>query len=61
MFGAPQLALDALSDVCDPCCQKRGISVVDMGLVRSARENLLRLHGIDAAETMARLGRPAVT
>src|SRR5512135_1967704 len=29
--------LRALEDVYDPCCQEKGISVVDMGLVRSAR------------------------
>ena len=34
-----QWALDALSDVYDPCCREKGISVVDMGLVRSVREN----------------------
>jgi metal-sulfur cluster biosynthetic enzyme len=28
--------LDALSDVYDPCCAERGISVVDMGLIRTA-------------------------
>jgi metal-sulfur cluster biosynthetic enzyme len=28
--------LDALRDVYDPCCAEKGISVVDMGLVRSA-------------------------
>jgi len=28
--------LDALRDVYDPCCREKGISVVDMGLVRSA-------------------------
>ena len=28
--------LDALRGVYDPCCQEKGISVVDMGLVRSA-------------------------
>ena len=39
MSGAPQWALDALSDVYDPCCREKGISVVDMGLVRSVREN----------------------
>jgi metal-sulfur cluster biosynthetic enzyme len=39
MCGAPQWALDALSDVYDPCCREKGISVVDMGLVRSVREN----------------------
>jgi len=27
--------LDALRDVYDPCCREKGISVVDMGLVRS--------------------------
>ena len=38
MSGVPQWALDALSDVYDPCCREKGISVVDMGLVRSVRE-----------------------
>ena len=28
--------VDALRDVYDPCCEERGVSVVDMGLVRSA-------------------------
>jgi metal-sulfur cluster biosynthetic enzyme len=28
--------LDALRDVYDPCCAEKGVSVVDMGLVRSA-------------------------
>lgn len=28
--------LEALSEVYDPCCREKGISVVDMGLVRSA-------------------------
>jgi metal-sulfur cluster biosynthetic enzyme len=31
----PRWALDALSDVYDPCCREKGISVVDMGLVRA--------------------------
>jgi predicted TIM-barrel fold metal-dependent hydrolase len=31
----PQWALDVLSHVYDPCCREKGISVVDMGLVRS--------------------------
>ena len=31
----PGWALAALSDVYDPCCRERGISVVDMGLLRS--------------------------
>lgn len=28
-------ALDTLASVFDPCCRERGISIVDMGLVRS--------------------------
>jgi metal-sulfur cluster biosynthetic enzyme len=32
---APDWALRALSTVYDPCCREKGISVVDMGLVRS--------------------------
>jgi metal-sulfur cluster biosynthetic enzyme len=35
--AVPVWALDALADVYDPCCQEKGISVVDMGLVRSVR------------------------
>jgi len=35
MSGTPQWALDALRDVYDPCCREKGISVVDMGLVRA--------------------------
>jgi metal-sulfur cluster biosynthetic enzyme len=31
----PSWALDALSGVYDPCCREKGISVVDMGLLRS--------------------------
>ena len=31
----PAWALLALSDVYDPCCREKGISVVDMGLVKS--------------------------
>jgi metal-sulfur cluster biosynthetic enzyme len=31
----PQWALDALSNVYDPCCREKAISVVDMGLIRS--------------------------
>ena len=30
----PRWALDALAEVYDPCCREKGISVVDMGLVR---------------------------
>ena len=37
MSEVPQWALDALRDVYDPCCREKGISVVDMGLVRSVR------------------------
>ncbi len=32
---APGWAVDALSGVYDPCCREKGISVVDMGLLRS--------------------------
>jgi len=32
---APEWAVHALSDVYDPCCREKGISVVDMGLLRS--------------------------
>jgi metal-sulfur cluster biosynthetic enzyme len=38
MSGAPQWVCDALSDVYDPCCREKGISVVDMGLIRSVRQ-----------------------
>ncbi len=37
MPEVPQWALDALSDVYDPCCREKAISVVDMGLVRSVQ------------------------
>ena len=37
--GAPRWVLDALSDVYDPCCREKGISIVDMGLLRSATVN----------------------
>ena len=37
MADIPQWAHDALSDVYDPCCREKGISVVEMGLVRSVR------------------------
>jgi metal-sulfur cluster biosynthetic enzyme len=33
----PGWALDALGGVYDPCCREKGISVVDMGLLRSVR------------------------
>jgi metal-sulfur cluster biosynthetic enzyme len=32
----PTWARDALAGVYDPCCREKGISVLDMGLVRSA-------------------------
>ncbi|MFG6202186.1 metal-sulfur cluster assembly factor [Nonomuraea sp. JJY05] len=35
MSEIPQWASQALSEVYDPCCRERGISVVEMGLVRS--------------------------
>jgi metal-sulfur cluster biosynthetic enzyme len=31
----PEWARQALSEVFDPCCREKGISVVDMGLLRS--------------------------
>jgi metal-sulfur cluster biosynthetic enzyme len=34
---APEWAVRALSDVFDPCCREKGISVIDMGLLRSVR------------------------
>ena len=33
----PGWAIRALSGVYDPCCREKGISVVDMGLLRSVR------------------------
>jgi metal-sulfur cluster biosynthetic enzyme len=33
--SAPEWAVHALADVYDPCCREKGISVVDMGLLRS--------------------------
>ena len=33
--AVPEWATAALSDVYDPCCREKGISVVDMGLLRS--------------------------
>jgi metal-sulfur cluster biosynthetic enzyme len=35
MPDLPQWAIEALREVYDPCCREKGISVVDMGLVRS--------------------------
>ncbi|HXF19862.1 MAG TPA: metal-sulfur cluster assembly factor [Streptosporangiaceae bacterium] len=38
MPAVPQWALDALREVYDPCCREKGISVVDMGLVRAVHQ-----------------------
>jgi metal-sulfur cluster biosynthetic enzyme len=35
MAPIPQWASQALAEVFDPCCREKGISVVEMGLVRS--------------------------
>jgi metal-sulfur cluster biosynthetic enzyme len=35
MSELPAWAQEALADVYDPCCREKGISVIDMGLVRS--------------------------
>jgi metal-sulfur cluster biosynthetic enzyme len=35
MSELPTWARDALAGIYDPCCREKGISVVDMGLVRS--------------------------
>jgi metal-sulfur cluster biosynthetic enzyme len=35
MGAVPEVYLDALGDVYDPCCREKGISVVDMGLIHS--------------------------
>jgi metal-sulfur cluster biosynthetic enzyme len=35
MSEVPTWAQEALADVYDPCCREKGISVIDMGLVRS--------------------------
>ena len=37
MSELPSWARDALAGVYDPCCQEKGISVLDMGLVRSVK------------------------
>lgn len=37
MSELPIWARDALAEVHDPCCRERGLSVIDMGLVRSVR------------------------
>jgi metal-sulfur cluster biosynthetic enzyme len=35
MADIPTWVQDALADVYDPCCREKGISVLDMGLVRA--------------------------
>jgi metal-sulfur cluster biosynthetic enzyme len=37
MPDVPTWARDALADVYDPCCREKGLSVIDMGLIRSVR------------------------
>jgi metal-sulfur cluster biosynthetic enzyme len=37
MSELPTWARDALAGIYDPCCREKGISVLDMGLVRSVR------------------------
>src|SRR5207248_7892348 len=37
MSDLPTWARDALAGVYDPCCREKGISVLDMGLVRSVQ------------------------
>ena len=32
-----EVLIDALRDVYDPCCQDRGVSIVDMGVVEDVR------------------------
>ena len=44
MEPIPRWATDALSQVYDPCCRERGISVVDMGLLRSVTVTGRRAH-----------------
>jgi metal-sulfur cluster biosynthetic enzyme len=39
MSPIPRWASEALSEVFDPCCKEKGISVVEMGLVRSVEVN----------------------
>jgi metal-sulfur cluster biosynthetic enzyme len=39
MDRIPQWATQALGEVYDPCCQEKGISVVDMGLLHSVTLN----------------------
>jgi metal-sulfur cluster biosynthetic enzyme len=43
MSDIPAWARSALADVYDPCCREKGISVLDMGLVRSVRADAGRV------------------
>jgi len=36
-MDVPERVLQALRSVYDPCCRERGISIVDMGLIRDVR------------------------
>jgi metal-sulfur cluster biosynthetic enzyme len=48
----PTWAADALAQVYDPCCREKGISVVEMGLVRSVSVD----DGVARAELMLTSG-----
>jgi metal-sulfur cluster biosynthetic enzyme len=52
MSELPIWARDALAEVHDPCCRERGLSVIDMGLVRSVRVE----HGRARVELMLTSG-----
>ncbi|WP_442945930.1 iron-sulfur cluster assembly protein [Nonomuraea sp. LPB2021202275-12-8] len=67
MPDIPQWARQALEGVYDPCCREKGISVVEMGLVRSveldggrARVELLLTSGLHAAAAHRPLPRRPV-
>ena len=38
-----ELLMDALRGVYDPCCQDRGVSIVDMGVVEDVRQSGARV------------------
>lgn len=44
MAESPTTIIDALRSLHDPCCRDRGISIVDMGLVRSVSVEDGRAH-----------------
>src|ERR1700753_1049432 len=52
MSELPTWVSDALAGVYDPCCREKGISVLDMGLVRSVRVEA----GAPAAELLLTAG-----